>query len=123
MALTPTRLFVYGTLLPGQPRWPVLRPYAVAWRPATACGRVWDTGSGYPAARFGGGAERIPGVVVTVHPEAGRHVLCLLDRIEGAGVLFRRVEVATSRGPAIAYEWIGPTEGLAPLPLGWPPQG
>ena len=119
---TPMRLFVYGTLLPGQPRWPVLRPYALGWRRATALGRVWDTGSGYPAARFDGDGEPVPGVVVSVRSESGPEVLALLDRIEGEGVLFRRVEIATSQGRAVAYEWIGPTDGLAPAPLGWPPR-
>ena len=115
------RLFVYGTLMPGQDRWPALRPFASAWQPATAGGRLWDSGHGYPVARFGDGPP-IPGFVVTVEADERARALTVLDRIEDEGSLFRRVEVVTSLGTATGYEWLGPTEGLAPLPGGWRPQ-
>lgn len=113
-------LFVYGTLMPGQPRWPALRRHAVATAPATAKGHLWDTGAGYPAARFDQTGGDIPGVLVTIAPDAVADVVAMLDRIEGEGVLFRRVEVVTSGGPAVSYEWIGRTDGLSPLLRGWP---
>ena len=48
-----SHLFVYGTLQPGDVRWPFLAPYvADEGVPDTVCGRVYDTGRGYPAARF-----------------------------------------------------------------------
>ncbi len=112
-------IFVYGTLLPGQARWAVLEPHALTTRPATARGRLWDTGAGYPAARFDTTGDDIPGALVTVAPDRMAGVITTLDRIEGEGVVFRRVEVETSGGRAVSYEWMGRTEGLLPLPGGW----
>ncbi len=115
------RVFVYGTLMPGQPRWRYLSPYAISWQPATTPGRLWDTGRGYPAARFEDSEERIPGVLVTLGAEMTGPAVRLLDEIEGEGTLYRRIEIATSGGPALSYEWLGPTDDLDPLPAGWPP--
>jgi gamma-glutamylcyclotransferase (GGCT)/AIG2-like uncharacterized protein YtfP len=114
-----SRVFVYGTLMPGQPRWPVLQPYAVSSVAATAPGRLWDTGRGYPAARFDEPGSEIPGVLIAIAPEHMDGVITTLDRIEGEGVLYRRVEVETSGGPAFSYEWLGSTQGMRPLPRGW----
>ena len=113
------RLFVYGTLMPGQARWAVLKSDALSIEPAKAKGHLWDTGAGYPAARFDQTGPEIPGILVTVAPERLGDVIALLDRIEGEGVLFRRVEVLTSGGPAISYAWIGSTAGFLSLPHGW----
>lgn len=112
-------VFVYGTLMPGGSRWGSLRPYAESWEPATAPGRLWDTGRGYPAATFGDGG-RIPGVAVRLRPGMAAPAVAMLDGIEGEGTLYRRVQIATSAGSALGYEWIGPTEGFRPLPHGWP---
>jgi gamma-glutamylcyclotransferase (GGCT)/AIG2-like uncharacterized protein YtfP len=120
---TVTTLFVYGTRMPGDLRWPALRPYAVATEPATAPGRVWDTGRGYPAARFDDGSAEVRGVVVTVAPARMAEAVAALDRIEAEGVLYRRVSVVTSAGPALSYEWLGSTEGMRALPIGWPGTG
>lgn len=114
------RLFVYGTLMPGEERWPVLAPFAHAWETAAASGRLWDSGHGYPVARF---AVRqpgpIPGYLVTLGEDRRAEALAVLDRIEEVEFLYRRVDVATSGGPAMAYEWLGSTDGLAELPHGW----
>ena len=115
-------LFVYGTLMPGETRWRHLSPYAVSWRRATVPGRLWDTGYGYPAAKFDDAAGEIPGIVVRLRAEAAEVAIRLLDQIEGEGLLYRRVEISTSCGQAISYEWLGPTDRLRPLPRGWPPQ-
>ena len=115
------RVFVYGSLMPGQSRWRHLSPYAASWQPATAPGRLWDTGRGYPAAIFGDAGSEIPGVAVMLGPEATEAALRLLDGIEGEGTLYRRVEIVTSSGPALSYEWLGATEDFQPLPGGWPP--
>ena len=109
-------LFVYGTLMPGETRWRYLSPYAVSWRRAAVRGRLWDTGHGYPAAKFDDTAGEIPGIVVRLRREAAEVAIQLLDRIEGH--LYRRVEISTSCGPAISYEWLGPTDGFRPLPWG-----
>jgi gamma-glutamylcyclotransferase (GGCT)/AIG2-like uncharacterized protein YtfP len=120
-------VFVYGTLMPGGARWPVLAPSAVSWQPATAAGSLWDTGLGYPAARFehpdggGGRVASVRGVLVDVDPFDYAAVIDRLDDIEEEGVLYRRVGVQTSAGPAVAYEWLGPTDGLVPLAGGWSP--
>lgn len=114
------RVFVYGTLMPGQPRWAVLEPYTAGWEPATARGRLWDTGRGYPAVRFDVDGDPVPGVVVTLVSELTEEAVMTLDRVEGEGVLYRRVEVATSTGSAIAYEWLGSIDGLERLADGWP---
>ena len=116
----PALLFVYGTLMPGEPLWPALAPFAVAWDEATAAGRIWDTGNGYPAVRFDAAAGAVPGVLVALDPDRLAAAIGLLDEIEEEGSLYRRVEVLTSAGPAWAYEWLGPTAGLALLPQGWP---
>lgn len=116
----PPRLFVYGTLMPGEPLWPALAPFAVAWEEVTAPGRIWDTGHGYPAVRFDDAAGAVPGVLVTLDPEALAEAIEVLDEVEEEGRLYRRVEVSTSAGPAWAYEWLGPTAGLAALAEGWP---
>jgi gamma-glutamylcyclotransferase (GGCT)/AIG2-like uncharacterized protein YtfP len=59
-------------------------------------------------------------VVVTLAQGAAAEVLDLLDGIEVEGVLYRRVEVQTSCGSALGYEWLGATDGLPLLPDGWP---
>ena len=106
--------------MPGQTRWSLLRPYAISWEPVTAPGRLWDTGRGYPAVRFDSDGAPLPGFLVQLAPELTAAAMSAMDRVEGDGVLFRRVEVVTSGGPAVAYEWLGPVEHLTPLPEGWP---
>jgi gamma-glutamylcyclotransferase (GGCT)/AIG2-like uncharacterized protein YtfP len=122
------RVFVYGTLMPGELLWPALERFATGWAPATARGRLWDTGRGYPAIRFATGADAetdtdaavVPGVLVTLDSERRAEAFAVLDGIEGEGVLYRRVEVDTSGGRATSYEWLGSTDGLVSLPEGWP---
>ena len=115
-------VFVYGTLLPGESRWPLIAEHVLDVERAAAPGDLYDTGRGYPAAVFapaagaGRSAGRVPGARLTVLDD----LLPLLDGIEGEGTLYRRVEVATDQGPAWSYEWLGPVDGLAPLPAGWP---
>ena len=116
----PPRLFVYGTLMPGEPLWPALAPFAVAWDEVSAAGTIWDTGYGFPAVRFDVAGGAVPGVLVTLDPDRLAAAIDLLDGIEEEGSLYRRVEVPTSGGPAWAYEWLGPTTGLTQLPDGWP---
>ncbi len=116
-----SRVFVYGTLMPGEIRWPALRPFAVGWLPVVVRGRLWDTRMGYPAARFDEADDQeIPGFLVALDERRLSGAIATLDRIEGEGVLYRRVPVSTSGGEAFSYEWLGPVVGLVPLPQGWP---
>ena len=61
------RLFVYGTLAPGQPNEPVLAPLAGAWQPATVKGRLipqgWGAALGFPALVPAADGEAIRGFV------------------------------------------------------------
>jgi hypothetical protein len=58
-------------------------------------------------------------VLVSLASERTVDVIRLLDDIELEGVLFRRVEVLTSGGAAIGYEWLRSVEGFRDLPGGW----
>ena len=113
------RLFVYGTLLPGEPRWPVLERVAVRVVDATAAGHLYDTGHGYPAAVFTAAGGTIAGALVIVDDAAWDEVIDRLDRIEGEGELYRRMECDVDGKAAVSYEWIGSISGFTPLPDGW----
>ena len=110
-----SRLFVYGTLMPGDVRWPHLAPFATKWTEATATGRLYDTGSEFPCAVFvdDDTAGDIPGVVVDLDESRREEALDAMDRIEG--FLYRRIEIETSAGPAWSYEWMGRTDDLRPI--------
>jgi len=99
------RLFVYGTLRPGEVRWHHLEEFVVGdGVDATVPGDVYDTGLDYPAAMFGGESV-IRGRVYELRPDRIDDALEHLDRVEGAvRGLYRRVEVTTSAGTAWAYE-------------------
>lgn len=86
-------VFVYGTLKPGHLRWPLLEPFVVAHFPATVTGRLYDTGVGYPAARFDE-AGTIDGVLCRLDPASSRQAWALLDRVEGAQ--YRRILVTAA---------------------------
>jgi gamma-glutamylcyclotransferase (GGCT)/AIG2-like uncharacterized protein YtfP len=112
-------LFVYGTLLPDESRWPIIAPYVAEVVEATAPGRLFDTGRGYPGARFVDGSATIPGACMRIANGQWDPVVEILDGVEAEGVLYRRVEVTTTAGPAISYEWLGDTSALPELPAGW----
>ena len=107
-----THLFVYGTLRPGQQRWPFLAPFVIDdGQNGSASGILYDTGNDYPAARFDR-LGTIHGRVYALHRDRLDEALHLLDEVEGAVVdLFRRVAITTSTGnEAWAYEYCGATE-------------
>ena len=102
-----SHLFVYGTLQPGDVRWPILAPFVAGDGVADrVAGRLYDTGRGYPAAVFDQ-----PGTIV------GRTYALRVDRLEQAlGAIdeeefsvpgeYRRVAVVTASGTrAWAYEY------------------
>jgi gamma-glutamylcyclotransferase (GGCT)/AIG2-like uncharacterized protein YtfP len=112
-------LFVYGTLRPGEVRWPFLEPYVIDdGADDTARGLLYDTGNGYPAARFDADGT-ISGRVYELRPERLDEALSLLDEVEAAVLdLFRRVEVTTGSGTiAWAYEYSG-DEAFEPISSG-----
>lgn len=120
----PTLLFAYGTLLPGEPRWGHLEPYVLdRGVPTSAAGWLYDTGRGYPAARFAwdgsAAADRILGRVFRLDPARIDAALDELDEVEGAvDGLYRRVEVTIESGlRACAYEYGGGLD-LRPIPSG-----
>lgn len=117
----PGRVFVYGTLKPGQPRWPALAPFAGAHTDGSAAGVLFDSGYGWPAAVFGArGGGHVLGVVVTLRAESIEEALARLDDIEGvAGGLFRRDIVDVDGQPCWAYHWPGSTAGFRRIER-WP---
>ena len=117
---TETRLFAYGTLLPGEPRWQFLAPYVVdEGTPAVVRGTLYDTGEGYPAAMFNTDStehEIVKGRVFVLRGESLDEAIAVLDDVEGAvegG--YARVRVTTIDGDeAWAYQYGG---GLALEPI------
>lgn len=112
-------LFVYGTLRPGDVRWPILQRF-VADRGVddTAPGRVFDTGLDYPAAIFGGDGT-VSGRTYRLHADLIDEALAVLDEVEEtvAG-LYHRVPVTTGAGTdAWAYAY-GDGLELTPIPSG-----
>ncbi|MEY2524548.1 MAG: hypothetical protein QOJ66_3113 [Ilumatobacteraceae bacterium] len=106
-----THLFVYGTLRPGQQRWPFLEPFVTdEGHYESVVGTLYDTGHGYPAAKFDRSGT-IFGRVYPLNLDRLDEGLKLLDEVEGAVIdLYRRVAITTSTGlEAWAYEYCGET--------------
>lgn len=120
-------MFVYGTLRPGEERWPLLAPFIVdeGWDDAVP-GRLYDTGHGYPGATFlpddptgNGTTDLVIGRTVHLLTASLTRALEVLDHeediVEG---LYRRVLVTTRTGTlAWAYEWADSLD-LAPIASG-----
>jgi gamma-glutamylcyclotransferase (GGCT)/AIG2-like uncharacterized protein YtfP len=107
------RLFVYGTLAPGEESWARLEPHVSESTPATAAGRLYDTGRGYPGAVFGAG----PGVVHGWICEIDDRVLGALDAFEGDE--YERITVRCDDGSdALAYHWVAPLDGCTCIESG-----
>lgn len=115
----PGHLFVYGTLRPGDVRWPMLSPWVVdAGFADTVRGRLYDTGLDYPAAVFDESGT-VFGRTFRLRPETVAEALELIDDEEDTVLgLYRRVEVDTARGVrAWAYQY-GSGLDLTPIPSG-----
>lgn len=115
----PPRVFCYGTLLPGQERWIHLEPYVIDQFADRVGGRLYDTGLGYPAARFDE-VGNIVGRTFELDRSAADEALDLLDEIEGAVEgLYHRVSLVTMTGArAFAYQYGGPPEVLRAIRSG-----
>ncbi|GAA4694873.1 hypothetical protein GCM10023215_35680 [Pseudonocardia yuanmonensis] len=105
----PARLFVYGTLQPGERAWRLLAGATTGRaEPVTVPGTLLDTGLGYPAMLRDPGPG-VPGHLVPLRDPGA--LLPRLDRYEGPG--YARVRVTTSDGRACwTYVWIAPTGGF-----------
>ncbi|WP_424184142.1 gamma-glutamylcyclotransferase family protein [Actinokineospora sp. G85] len=109
----PAALFVYGTLRPGEPAWPLLSPLTHGEpHRATLPGALYDTGQGFPALTLDEG--EVHGWVVPLRPGAD---LTTLDEYEG--VEYRRVRVVVGGEWVWAYVWVDPVAGMALLPGRW----
>ncbi|MDH3706641.1 MAG: gamma-glutamylcyclotransferase [Acidimicrobiia bacterium] len=112
-------VFIYGTLLPGEQRWPVLEPFAVALTPAWVSGALYDTGHGYPAAVF---AEpgRIDGTLVRLDRHRLAAALAALDEAEAVEHgLYVRTVIVSDRGRAWSYEYRGGIDRLVRIGSRW----
>lgn len=108
--MTIDRIFLYGTLIPGEERWPHLEPFVTSVEPDTARGLVYETEFGYPAARFdctNTVPNLIHGVTVAIDPDIADECMELVDEIEAAEAgLFHRIVVVTGAGrTAWSYQY------------------
>lgn len=113
-------VFVYGTLLPGEERWPILAQFVVGpGHPTTVRGHLYDTGEGYPAAAFELGGGDVRGQVFRLDAARLTEAFAVLDEVEDAVLgLYRRVRVTTAEGlEAWAYQH-GTGLTLTPIPGG-----
>jgi gamma-glutamylcyclotransferase (GGCT)/AIG2-like uncharacterized protein YtfP len=111
------RLFAYGTLLPGQPRWRFLEPLVRDdGSPCAVPGELFDTGLGYPAAVFAAGEVPSPsttlvrGRVFRFRDDIVERALAEIDEVERvADEAYQRVQIDTDgHGPVWAYEYVAP---------------
>jgi gamma-glutamylcyclotransferase (GGCT)/AIG2-like uncharacterized protein YtfP len=109
-------LFVYGTLMPGRLRWPLIAADVVRQRPSAVPGTLYDTGRGYPALVVGGD-RRAHGWLLELSERAPA-VLAQLDVVEGPE--YRRTDVTTVDGVrALTYAYIGDPAGFIVLDGPW----
>ena len=116
-------VFVYGTLRPGDVRWPLLRPFVVdeGWKD-TIAGRLFDTGLDYPAAvvddRAPTGGTIIGQTFALLDASIDRCLEVLDTEEDTVDGLYRRVVVTTHRGvAAYVYEY-GAGLDLVPIESG-----
>ena len=102
-------LFVYGSSMPGMSRYGEISEYVTGSARDRVGGLLYDSGLGYPMAKFGTGGE-VRGYVLWLDPATADAALAEMTRLESG--LFHPVSVRTAGGvTAQAYEWIGPTDG------------
>ncbi|HMQ36212.1 MAG TPA: gamma-glutamylcyclotransferase [Micropruina sp.] len=103
-------LFVYGSSMPGMSRYDAIGRYVIRSARDTVRGSLYDSGLGYPMAKFGGDGQ-IRGVVLWLDPATAEAALAEMTRVEAG--LFHPVTVRTASGvSAQAYQWIGSTDGF-----------
>ena len=112
-------LFVYGTLRPGDVRWPLLESFAADdGVDDTVAGTVYDTGRGYPAAIFDG-ENTIIGRTYRLHDGSLLDAMAALDAEEGSvDGDYHRVPVVTNSGLAAWAYAYGSGLTLTVIPSG-----
>ncbi len=102
-------LFVYGSSMPGMSRYDQLSKYVVRSARDSVQGRLYDSGLGYPMAKFDGDGQ-VRGVVLWLDPATAEAAMTEMTKVESG--LFHPRRVRTASGiTAQAYEWIGSTDG------------
>ena len=103
------RLFVYGTLAPGQPNEHILAPLGGTWQPATVKGHLklegWGATMGFPGLVLDPGGQAVKGLVFT--SEKLERFWAVLDEFEGDQYARVPVEAALPDGGSIeAYIYV-----------------
>lgn len=113
-----TYFFVYGTTMPGHLRYQYIEEFVAAATPDRVTGRLYDSGAGYPAAKFGGGIKMIEGFRLEIRP--GREVEARRAFTSMESGLFDPVTIRTEAGFEVnAYEWVDSVEGFEELDGRW----
>ena len=100
-----THLFVYGTLRPGDVRWPLLQPFVNGEGVTDEVdGGLYDTGLEYPAAVFGG-TGRIVGDTFELIADTIDHALAVLDEEEGTVGGLYAASLIRTRGGRVAWAY------------------
>jgi gamma-glutamylcyclotransferase (GGCT)/AIG2-like uncharacterized protein YtfP len=112
-------VFVYGTLRPGDVRWPILEPFVVdAGMVDTTDGSLFDTGLDYPAAVFETGGTIIGQTLALLEDSLDRALRVLDDVEDVVSGEYARVRVLTGLGvDAWAYAY-GTGLDLVPITSG-----
>ncbi|WP_224392518.1 gamma-glutamylcyclotransferase [Pseudonocardia sp. ICBG1293] len=114
----PARVFVYGSLMPGQRAFGMLRAHASGVLPQPVVlpgGGIADTGHDYPALTLDSG-DGVPGWVVELADPVS--ALAELDAYEGPE--YTRVRVVVEDGAVCwAWVWTAARDGHVPLARGW----
>ena len=112
-----TYMFVYGTTMPGHLRYSMIEDFVAEATRASVSGRLYDSGNGYPAAKFSGEGV-IEGYLLRLRPDRVAEAKRAFTEFEGG--LFEPVAVTTKDGvAATAYEWIRSVDGLVRLDGMW----
>jgi gamma-glutamylcyclotransferase (GGCT)/AIG2-like uncharacterized protein YtfP len=114
---TATYVFVYGTAMPNHLRYQQVEQFVAEATVDSVAGRLFDTNAGYPAATFGAGPDTIKGYLLRLRPDRVQEAMRTFTQMEGG--LYHPTTVTTAGGvQATAFEFIGSTEGMAPIPGG-----
>ena len=125
--MSDSKLFVYGTLKPGDVRWPVLAPFVAGEPiPASIDGTLVDPGYGWPALVLESGT--VTGYLVKLAEDSREEAWRTLDAVEGADLadpLFRRISLSVTYSrdeqtcTATGYLYCGEIQGLPRLGGAW----